>query len=393
MNRRKLLKSGLIGLGAFTGLPYLGLGAFPGQALELDEEGRIHRSPLVKEYIPELPDGYEQPPVLLARLNANENPYGPPKSAQKAVAEAVVHGNRYAWRELFDLVDRLAQREGLTKEHIMTGPGSSDLLEKVALLSFMKGGNIVSADPTYMSLINVAQAVGAQWKAVPCRADWSHDLAAMEAAIDSNTKLVYICNPNNPTGAVTNAKELYDFCSRVSAKVPVFIDEAYLELAEGATTSMAPLLKEGKNVIIARTFSKIMGLAGIRVGYIAAQPAYVKNIESITRGGMGISYPSIFAANACLDDLSFQQLSKEKNKAVKTWVCGELDKLGYKYIPSYTNFLLFPIKMKGRDFLDAMNAKGVGVRAFEIQGSTWCRVSMGTMEEMKLFAATLQTLS
>ncbi|MFT4023575.1 MAG: histidinol-phosphate transaminase, partial [Flavihumibacter sp.] len=337
----------------------------------------------------------KDPPSLLAKLNANENPYGPPETAQRAVMESVVRGNRYAWKELSDLISKISVKEGVQPANIMMGPGSSDLLEKVALVQFMKGGNIVSADPTYMSLVNVAEAVGAQWKAVPCKADWSHDLEAMEAAVDGNTRLVYICNPNNPTGAVTNADALLGFCSRVSEKVPVFVDEAYMELVEGnATRSMIELINKGKNIIIARTYSKIMGLAGIRVGYIVAQPAFIASIEKITRGGMGISYTSIYAATASMEDAGFQAMTKEKNTAAKKFVYERLNALGYKeYIPSHTNFILFPIKMKGKDFLDAMTAKGVGVRSFEIQKKPWCRVSMGTMDELKLFVETLQTLS
>lgn len=391
MDRRKLLKSGLLTLGAMASFPYLGMGAFPGQSLELDEKGNIYRSPMLREILP----GLRKDPVsLLAKLNANENPYGPPTMAQKAVIESVVRGNRYAWKELLDLYNKIAVKEGVPADHIMMGPGSSDLLEKVALVSFMQGGNIVSADPTYMSLVNVAKSVGADWKAIPCKADWSHDLKAMEAAIDAKTKLVYICNPNNPTGALTNADELYDFCSRVSDKVPVFIDEAYIELAEDTgAKSMVSLLNKGKNVIIARTFSKIMGMAGIRVGYVAALPSFISKVEKITRGGMGISYTSIYAASASMDDIAFQTMTKEKNTAGKKWLYTQLDKMGYKYIPSHTNFVLFPIKMQGKPFLEAMTAKGVGVRAFEIQKKPWCRVSIGTTEELKLFADTLQTLS
>lgn len=390
--RRQLLKSGLLSLGAMASLPYLSLGAFPGQDIPLTESGDIYRSPMVSEILPGL---RKDPPSLLAKLNANENPYGPPEVAQKAVMESVVRGNRYAWKELFDLINKIAVKEGVDAKNIMMGPGSSDLLEKVAIVQFMKGGNIVSADPTYMSLVNVAQATGAKWKAVPCKADWSHDLKAMEAAVDANTRLVYVCNPNNPTGAVTNAAELLDFCSRVSEKVPVFVDEAYMELVEdNATKSMIELINKGKNIIIARTCSKIMGLAGIRVGYMVAQPAFIATIEKITRGGMGISYTSIYAASASMDDMAFQTMTREKNTAAKKWLYEKLTAMGYKdYIPSHTNFVLFPIKMKGKDFLDAMTAKGVGVRAFEIQKKTWCRVSMGTMDEMKLFAESLQTLS
>jgi histidinol-phosphate aminotransferase len=390
MQRRKLLKSGLFTLGALSGLPQLSLGAFANQSVELDTKGNIIRSPMVREVLP----GFRKdPPALLAKLNANENPYGPSDAAQKAVMESVVRGNRYAWQELFDLVEKIAQKEGVPANHIMMGPGSSDLLEKVALIAFMKGGNLVSADPTYMSLVNVSKAVGATWKAVPCKADWSHDLKAMEAAIDSNTKLVYICNPNNPTGAVTNGDELYDFCSRVSEKVPVFVDEAYMELAGNATRSMVGLVAQKKNIIVARTFSKVMGLAGIRVGYMAAQPEFISKIDDITRGGMGIAYTSIFAANASMDDVAFQQMTIERNNKVKKYCCEHLEKMGYQYIPSHTNFVLFPIAIPGKKFLESMTAKGVGVRAFVVKGKPWCRVSMGTMEEMELFVSTLKAMS
>lgn len=393
IDRRRLLKSGLLSLGALAGFPYLSMGAFPGQEIPIDENGHLWRSPGVREILPPLDN---MAAALLARLNANENPYGPSESARKAVAESVVHGNRYAWKELSDFVGKIAAREGVKPANIMMGPGSSDLLEKVALLQFMKGGgNIISADPTFMSIVNVAEAVGAQWKAIPCKPDWSHDLEAMEAAVDANTRLVYICNPNNPTGAVTSADALLAFCSRVSEKVPVFIDEAYMELVEGnATRSMIELIHKGKNIIIGRTFSKIMGLAGLRVGYIVAQPALVAALGKITFAGMGIAYTSIYAAAASMDDTGFQAMTREKNAAAKKWLYEKLAALGYKeYIPSHTNFVLFPINMKGRDFLDAMTAKGVGVRSFEIANRTWCRVSLGTMDEMKLFAAALQSLS
>lgn len=393
MDRRQLLKSGLLSLGAAAGIPYLQPGAFAEHTPAPDAGGRLFRSPLVREILPGKGSFDLHAPELTARLNANENPYGPSSAAQDAVVRSVVHGNRYAWKELFDLIEKIAQKEGVPGNHIMMGPGSSDLLEKVAMVCFQRGGNIVSADPTYMSIVNVAKAVGADWKAIPCKADWSHDLAAMEAAIDSKTRLVYICNPNNPTGAVTSGKELYDFSSRVSGKVPVFIDEAYMELAgTGATESMVTLLAKNKNVIIARTFSKVMGLAGIRVGYIAALPSFLDSIDQVTRGGMGIAYTSIFAASASLDDASFQTMTIEKNNSTKEWLYGELKKLNYPYIPSHTNFVLFPIRIPGKIFLEKMMAAGVGVRAFEIRNQPWCRVSIGTYQEIELFVKALQSV-
>ncbi|UWX54824.1 histidinol-phosphate aminotransferase family protein [Maribacter litopenaei] len=238
--------------------------------------------------------------------------------------------------------------------------------------------------------MQVAQATGASWKPVPLKDDWSHDLKAMEDAIDSETKLVYICNPNNPTGSITDSKELLDFCSRVSEKVPVFVDEAYLAfLEDGAKQSMVSLINEGKDVIIARTFSKIHGMAGLRVGYIVAQESTLEKIQKITRGGMGISYTSIFAALASMDDKAFQDSSREKNAAAREYVYKSLSKLGYDYVPSHTSFIIFPIEMDGKLFLEKMSEKQVGVRAFEFMGKNWCRVSMGTMEEMKIFTAAL----
>ncbi|MCE7061064.1 histidinol-phosphate transaminase [Dyadobacter sp. CY343] len=392
MDRRNLLKSGLMAIGGMTLAPHLSMGAFAGAPLSLDPENRIYRSPMVREYF--LPDDLKAPKII-AKLNANENPYGPPMSAQKAVADSVKNGNRYAWKEMYDLIDKIAKKEGVTADHIMMGPGSSDLLEKVALVTFMKGkGNIVSADPCYMSLVQVAKSVGATWKPVPCTDDWSHDLKAMEAAIDSETKLVYVCNPNNPTGAITKGQDLLDFCSRVSEKVPVFVDEAYIELAVGADTqSMVSLLTQKKNVIVARTFSKIMGMAGIRVGYMVALPSYLETINKITRGGMGISYTSIFAASASLDDKDFQGNTRKLNHEAKLYLYENLDKMGYKYIPSYTNFVLFPVTIPAKELLTKLNAKGVSVRTFDILNKPWCRVSLGTMDEMKAFVGALGQLS
>ena len=392
MDRRNLLKSGLMAIGGMTLAPHLSMGAFSNAPLSLDPENRIFRSPMVREHF--LPNDFKAPKII-AKLNSNENPYGPPMSAQKAVADSVKNGNRYAWKEMYDLIDKIAKKEGVPADHIMMGPGSSDLLEKVALVTFMNGkGNIVSADPCYMSLVQVAKSVGATWKPVPCTADWSHDLKAMEAAIDSETKLVYVCNPNNPTGAITKGQDLIDFCSRVSEKVPVFVDEAYIELAVGADTqSMVSLLSQKKNVIVARTFSKIMGMAGIRVGYMVALPTYLAGINKITRGGMGISYTSIFAASASLDDNQFQDSTRKMNHEAKLYLYENLDKLGYKYIPSYTNFVLFPISITGKELLTKMSEKGVAVRSFDIQNKPWCRVSIGTTDEMKSFVGALNQLS
>ena len=387
LNRRDWLKTGLLTAGGITLFPHIGLAETTKSPLTLDAEGNALYSPFFKEYIP---NSFPDESMLLAKLNANENPYGPSPKAIEALKGVADKGNRYAWKELFELVDKIAVKEGVSPKNIMMGPGSSDLLEKTAMVLFLNGGNVVSADPSYMSLIRVAEATGASWKAVPLKEDWSHDLSAMEAAIDKDTKLVYICNPNNPTGSMTDHEELVDFCSRVSEKVPVFVDEAYLGfLEDGAKKSMVSLINEGKDVIIARTFSKIHGMAGLRVGYIVAQEKTLEKIQRITRGGMGISYTSIYAALASMDDVAFQDMSRNKNEEAREYVYDSLKKSGYDYVPSSTSFIIFPIAMDGKLFLEKMMEKKVGVRAFEIMGKNWCRVSMGTLDEMKIFTAAL----
>lgn len=389
IDRRQWLKAGMLGAGSFALSPYMALGEMSRAEVNYDLQGNAVYSPFIKEYVPN--ELYPAPTTIKAKLNANENPYGPSPSTLEALKDHAYTGNRYGWEKLFTLKEKIAEKEGVPAKNIMMAPGSSDLLEKTAMVLFQHGGNVVSADPSYMSLMQVAQATGATWKGVPLKKDWSHDLKGMEAAIDADTKLVYICNPNNPTGTLTDHKELYDFCSRVADKVPVFIDEAYLDfLKDGQKKSMVSLVNEGKQVMIARTFSKIHGMAGLRVGHMVASDKIIKKISAITRGGMGITFPSIYAASASMDDTEFQEKSRTLNKKAREYVYKELKSMGIEYVPSYTSFIIFPIEMDGKEFLDQMMSQGVAVRSFEIMNKTWCRVSMGTMEEMKLFASSLK---
>lgn len=389
-SRRALLKSGLLSVGGLTMAPHLSWSESWRSAPKLDASGNALYSPFFKEY---LADPFDEKTRIKAKLNANENPYGPSPKAVKAHEKGAALGNRYAWKEMFQLIDNLAKKEGVSAKNIMMGPGSSDLLEKTGITLFLNGGNIVSADPAYMSMIRVAQATGAEWKGVPLKSDWSHDLQGMEKAVDADTKLVYVCNPNNPTGSLTDADSLEAFCRRVSKKVPVFVDEAYLEfLPKGEQQSMAKLVAEGENVIVARTFSKIHGMAGLRVGYVVGLESTLGELQAITRAGMGISYPSIMSALESLKDTAFQDKSRKLNTEAREYVCDALQKKGFDYVPSVTSFVLFPIEMEGKPFLEQMKAQQVAVRAFEIMDRNWCRVSMGTMEEMKIFVGALGTV-
>jgi histidinol-phosphate aminotransferase len=330
---------------------------------------------------------------MKARLLANENPWGPSKKAQAAIAAAASKGNRYVYQSALKMVEVLAEKEGVPVDHILIAPGSTDVLEKVAFSLCRNGGNVISADPSYMSLVNTATTIGATWKNVPLLPDYAHDLSGMATAIDPETKLIYICNPNNPTGTLTPSADIRNFIRTVGSKVPVFVDEAYLELLDKPETeTVVDTIKEGFDVIISRTFSKIHGMAGLRIGYMIAKPDRIKMIQSLVRTEMGISVTSLEGALASLKDLEFQEFTRTNNKKNREFVFAELKKAGLKPIPSFTSFILFPIEMPSEDLMKKMMEKGVGIRGYEIHGKPYARVSMGTMDELKLFVKSLNQI-
>jgi histidinol-phosphate aminotransferase len=386
-NRREWLKSTALSAGALiTGL---------GMSNEAQAKPAFGMKPYKGHY--NLLENYHIAPPDLenmkARLLANENPWGPSKKAKAAIAAAAVKGNRYVYHSALKMVEILAEKEGVPIDHIMIAPGSTDVLEKVAFSLCRQGGNVISADPSYMSLVNTATTIGATWKNIKLRPDYAHDLAGMAEAVDSDTKLIYICNPNNPTGTLTPAVETRDFIRKIGSKVPVFVDEAYLELLEKPEDeSVVDTIREGYDVIISRTFSKIHGMAGLRIGYMIAKPERVKMIQSLVRTEMGISITSLEGAMASLKDTEFQQYTRTNNKKNRDYVFSELQKAGLSPIPSFTSFVLFPIQIPTQDMMQKMLEKGVGIRGYEIHGKPYARVSVGTMDELKLFVKTLNQI-
>lgn len=329
---------------------------------------------------------------LKARLLANENPYGPSPKAIEALKEAAIKGNRYVYNSSKEFAETLAEKEGVTGKQILISPGSTDILEKFAFATCLKGGNVISADPGYMSIVNTARAIGATWKNIPLKDDYSHDLKAMEKAVDSETRFVYICNPNNPTGTITPIEEIKAFAKKVSKKVPVFIDEAYIELMDGGESAVS-LVQEGYDVVICRTYSKIHGMAGLRIGYMVASEERVDKIQELVRTEMGISVTSLHAAIASTKDLEFQEKTKTLNAEARNYVFNSLQDLGYKPIPSHTSFILYPINIPTKDFAEKMLSMGVGIRVFTINDKPYSRVSMGTMDEVKLFVDSLDQIT
>ncbi|HEY4109322.1 histidinol-phosphate transaminase [Puia sp.] len=334
------------------------------------------------------------PVPLKARLFANENPFGPSDKAKKALMEALPTAYQYPFRSMSDLTDKIVQFEGIKQDNLMMAAGSSPLLMAAALCTSKPGGNVITGDPSYEDLPTRATRMGEKWVKVPLTAEYKLDLVAMEKAIDPNTGLVYICNPNNPTATVVDTAELKAFVERVSKRVPVFVDEAYIDyLPDPQGTTLVPMANSMPNIIVARTFSKLYGFAGLRLGYVVTQPDMIKDLSRYTEGFMSISATTLQAAIATYQDREYLDAALKKTVASKEFLYEVLKKEGYTYIPSSANFVLFPIKMEGKQFADEMMKRGVGVRFWKFNNQEWCRVSIGRMDEMEAFAAAFKEIS
>ena len=331
---------------------------------------------------------------LKARLFANENPFGPSDKAKKAIVETLPVSYQYPIRSMGDLTAKIAAFEKIKQENIMMASGSTPLLMAAALAYYKPGCNVISGDPSYADLPSKAAKIGANWVKVPLTPEYKLDLDAMEKAIDSNTVLVYVCNPNNPTATVVDNAKLRAFVERVSKKVMVFLDEAYIDyLPDPQGTTLLPVADANPNVIVARTFSKLYGFAGLRIGYIATQPDTIKKLSLYTEGSMSISTTTLQAAIATYQDREYLDAALKKTIESKEFLYSVLKKEGYSYIPSSANFVLFPIKMEGKQFTDEMMKRSVGVRFWKFNNQEWCRISIGRMDEMQAFAAAFKELS
>ena len=325
-------------------------------------------------------------PKLRARLFANENPLGIAPGAKEALVKAADIGNRYAWMEFAQLKQLIAADEGIKPDNILLSPGSSDILMAAATHFAKDKGTILTSAMTYDDLLERAAKQGANIVALPMTKDYKFDLNAMKAKITPAVKMVYIVNPNNPTGTIIPAAELEAFCREVSPKVPVFLDEAYIDFYEPADRPrLGKLVAEGLNVILARTFSKIHGFAGLRLGYAIASPGMLQTLKPYTNGEFAVSITTLMAGVASYRDKDWQNHCRAENAKARAYTAKALADMGYEVIPSAANFMLFPIRMKTQSFENQMYASGIGIQTRDFSGQPYCRVSIGTMDEMAMF--------
>jgi histidinol-phosphate aminotransferase len=331
---------------------------------------------------------------LKARLLANENPFGPSSAAKKAIADALDKSYQYPFMLASQLSGKISAHEGVATKNIVLDSGSTPLLHAAALCYTKGGKSVITGDPSYDDLPTYAEEFDGKWVKVPLTPDYKLDLDAMEAKVDANTGMVYICNPNNPTATVVDTDKLKAFCDRVSKKTMVFIDEAYIDyLPDPQAATMISQLKAGNNIIIARTFSKLYGFAGLRLGYVIAQPETIKTLKQYSSDGFNISSTTLAAAVAAYQEKDFLAETLKKTNESKEYLYSVLKKEGYTYIPSSANFVMFPIKMDGKKFSTEMFKRGVGIRDWKLNGQDWCRISIGRMDEMEAFAAAFKEIS
>ena len=240
----------------------------------------------------------------IIRLSSNENPYGPSKFVREKMVSGFDKVCRYPGAELEQLSKKIADKEGVSPDHILLTIGSTEGLKIAALAYLHKGGELVAADPTFEAMINYAEACGAYVHKVPVNKDLGLDLEQMEKRCTNETNLVFVCNPNNPTGTILPADEMRHFCTRMAKRTMVFSDEAYVDYINIPDyPSMTSLVKEGLNVIVSRTFSKVYGIAGLRIGYLIARPDIIKRLDRFRIDRPNIL--SVVAASNAMDETDF----------------------------------------------------------------------------------------
>jgi histidinol-phosphate aminotransferase len=348
---------------------------------------------LLQQRLPAAPSRVPQPlpPDGPIRLGSNENPYGPSPSAQKAMAGAVASSNRYPWGQTPELLKKIGAPYGLQPDNVLLGAGSSEILGLVAHLASLQKGHAISADPTFRSWWNVAEQCGLPIVKVPLTADKKNDLPAMLAKLQKETRLVYVCNPNNPTGTVLPVAELKDFINEASKNRWLLLDEAYTEYSD--EPSLADMVANNKNLIVVKTFSKIYGLAGARIGYALAHADTIAQLEKLQPWpNAGVGAVSLVAAIASLDDKDFVADSKRQNAAARELTYQTLQQANMRHIPSHTNFIYYSVAGFKGDWRNALLEQNIAANGIVEQNGQWSRISIGTMEEMQQFSNAIKKI-
>ncbi len=323
------------------------------------------------------------------KLSSNENPHGPSSMARKAMMDAVNRSNRYPWETTTQLRQKIGFMYNLSMENVTIGAGSSELLGVVSVMAALQKGNAIAPDPTFRLWMPAAKKTGLPIKLVPLTAARTTDLQRIKDSMDGNTKMVYLCNPANPTSTIIPAGELETFIKEIAPKCIILLDEAYTEFSD--EPSMARLVNDYPNLIVAKTFSKIYGMAGARVGFALAHAETIAKLNELQPwANAGVSVVSLAGALASLQDQEFVRYCKSENQKARAVFYAALDKAGMPYLKSHTSFVYFDSASYQKDVRQVLESKQIiGARTFE-EGSNWLRLSVGTVTEMERVAEVLK---
>ncbi|MDN5347248.1 MAG: histidinol-phosphate aminotransferase [Clostridia bacterium] len=350
----------------------------------------------IKPYVPGKPIEEVQRELGIQdviKMASNENPLGPSPDAVLALREAVERVHLYPDGNCYYLKEALAARYGVSAENIIIGNGTDEILKLLAEAYINPGDEIVVADPTFSEYEFAAQVMAGRAVKVPCQ-NFRHDLKAMAAAITPRTRLVFVCNPNNPTGTIVSQKEVASFLDKVPPEVIVVFDEAYSEYvtAEDYPDTLA-YIKEGRpNVIVLHTFSKIYGLAGLRVGYGLAAPEIIRAVNRV-REPFNVNLLAQVAALAALKDEFHVAKSQEVNARGKEFLYGAFSALGLKFVPTEANFIFVDVGRDSREIFQKLLRKGVIVRTGDIFGyPNYLRITIGTRRQNERLIQSLKEI-
>jgi histidinol-phosphate aminotransferase len=322
----------------------------------------------------------------LIRLNKNEGAYGPSRKSVAAMQSSLGLSNRYPGSEIDDLTNKIANLHNVKPEQVTLGAGSREILRMTAAAFLGPGKKLVLGSPTFDAIAHFASGSGAEVVAVPLTKTYAHDLDTMLARANASSGLIYICNPNNPTGTLSVRKDVEVFLSKITVKSPIVIDEAYHDYVS-ASPAYASFLDhpiDDERVIVVRTFSKIYGLAGLRVGYAISSPQLARTL-SACQVLFGVNVIGARAAGAALDDLDHVRLSARRNTDDRQEFFNQANARMNRWIDSHTNFVMLKGGLPPQQVVEHFRSNHVLLGPLIPEMPKYVRVSLGRPEEMSEF--------
>ncbi len=326
------------------------------------------------------------------QLNANENPYGPSQKALQAMTRSQAVAAPYPDAYETQMVEEIAKLHGVQPANVVLGCGSGEILRMADMAFLAPGKNVVVAEPTFEAVLAYARVARGEGVKVPLTSDYRHDLPAMAAACNASTALVYICNPNNPTGTIVSRDEMAAFIAAAPKSAVLLIDEAYHHFVEDPTYASAfDWMGRAPNVVVVRTFSKIYGMAGMRLGYAVGSAQNISAMRAHATSS-NTNAAVLEAALVSLADPNHVPRFKKMMNDTRRWLCQELRKDGRRYIPAETNFVMIDLGGDVRPFIEAFRKKNILVGRKFPSMPNWLRISVGTQKEMEMFVAALREI-